>query len=62
MATDLIRYREDAAKVSQILIGLQREFPFFFMDVRPDDPDLDMESGFKTYEKMRLHHEKKIQI
>ena len=43
---------KDAAEVSDVLIRLQREFPLFFRDIRPDDPDLDLERSFKAYEKM----------
>ena len=44
--------RKDACQLADILVGLQRDFPNFFRDVKPDDPDLDMDKVFKSYEQI----------
>jgi hypothetical protein len=43
---------ETAKKLATILIQLQKDYPLFFKDVNADDPDLDMDVGFKAYEIM----------
>ena len=44
---------ETAKQLAAILLQLQKNYPLFFKDVDPNDPDLDMECGFKTYEQLR---------
>ena len=44
--------KKDARDLAKILIQLQQDYPLFFTDVADDDPDLDLEAGFKTYEKL----------
>ena len=34
--------KNDAKQVADVLIKLQQQFPCFFRDIKPDDPDLDM--------------------
>ena len=43
--------REDAKKLAEILIQLRRDYPLF-LKYYTNDPDLDMDEGFKTYEKL----------
>jgi len=50
--------KNDAKQVAEVLIRFQQQFPDFFRDIKPDDPDLDMEKGFETFEIMRSGHEK----
>ena len=38
--------------LAELLIQLQRTYPWLFADVSPDDPDLDMDRGFKTYDEL----------
>jgi hypothetical protein len=45
--------RDDARKLAAILIKLDQDYSMFLKDVAPDDPDLDMERGFKCFEKLR---------
>ena len=63
MQQSLIRLREGqivnaetAIKLAEVLIQLQLDFPLFFKDVADDDPDMDLEKGFETYEKLRQEH------
>jgi hypothetical protein len=49
---DTEQLRTDAQTVSELLMKLQ-DYPLFIMDVAADDPDLDLEAGFKFYEKLR---------
>ena len=48
--------KKDARYLASTLIRLQHEYPLFFTDVADDDPDLDMDRGFKLYEKLRQSH------
>ena len=45
--------KEDAQKLARILIELRKKYPLFLKDVDPNDPDLDMDRGFKTYEELK---------
>lgn len=45
-----------ARRIAAVLIELQQlmqDHPLFFQDVDPNDPDLDMNVGFKTYEQLK---------
>ena len=44
--------KDDARKLATILIQLYQDYPLFLKDVAPDDPDLDMDRGFKTYDEL----------
>ena len=44
--------REDAKKLAEILIQLRRDYPLFLKDYT-NDPDLDMDIGFKIYEELK---------
>ena len=44
--------RDDARNLAAILIQLLQEYPLFLKDVAPDDPDMDMNKSFKTYEEL----------
>jgi len=43
----------DAEYLAGVLIKLQKEYPFFFKDVDPDDPDLNLNRAFKTFFKRK---------
>ena len=43
---------DDARKLAAILIRLYQDYPLFLKDVAPDDPDLDIDRGFKTYDEL----------
>ena len=45
--------KTDANRVASALLQLQRQFPDFFRDVKDDDLDMDLESSFDIYEKIR---------
>ena len=49
---------DDAQKVADVLVKLQQQFPNFFRDIKPNDPDLVVEKGCETLEKMRFGHER----
>jgi hypothetical protein len=42
-----------AAEVARILIYLQSRFSGFINEPSPDDPDFDMNRGFKTFPKRK---------
>ena len=44
--------KDDARKLAAILIQLHQDYPLFLKDVAPDDSDLDMDRGFKTYDEL----------
>ena len=44
--------KDDARKLASILIQLHQDYPLFLKDVASDDPDLDMDRGFKTYDEL----------
>ena len=44
--------QKDGCQLAKVLVGLERDFPDFFRDVKPDDPDLDMDKVFKSYEQI----------
>ena len=44
---------EDAKKLAGILIQLRKDYLLFLKDVDPNDPDLNMEFGFRTYEELK---------
>ena len=44
--------QNDAKHVAEVLIRLQQQFPDFFRDIKPDDPDLDQDSDFEEYSKI----------
>ena len=48
--------KKDARDLAKILIQLQQDYPLFFTDVVDDDPDLEQDTGFKLYEKLRQSH------
>ena len=45
--------KDDAQKLARIIIELRKKYPLFLKDVDPNDPDLDMDRGFKTYEELK---------
>jgi len=45
--------RQQATKLTEILIDLYQRYLPFFYEPPADDPDFDMESGFKTYEALK---------
>ena len=47
------KLKEDAEKLAEILIQLRKDYPLFLQDIAPDDPDLDMNRGFKCFEKLQ---------
>ena len=52
---------EDARTLAAIVIQLQQDYSMFLKDVAPDDPDLDMDIGFKTYDELeRLANGRKL--
>ena len=52
MAKDTNNLADDARKLTVILIRLHQDYPLFFADVAPDDPDMDMNKSFKTYDEL----------
>ena len=44
--------KDDARKLAAILIRLHQDYHLFLKDVTPDDPDLDMDRGFKIYDEL----------
>jgi hypothetical protein len=52
IAKDTKNLADDARKLAAILIRLHQDYPMFLKDVTPDDPDLDMDIGFKTYDEL----------
>jgi len=45
--------KTDAKQLAAKLIQLHQDYPFFFQDVDPNDPDLDIDRGFSTYEQLK---------
>jgi hypothetical protein len=43
--------RRQSAELAAILIDLYKRFPLFFYEPAADDPDLDMERGFRCFKK-----------
>jgi hypothetical protein len=50
--------QNDAKQIADVLFKFQQQFPDFFRDIKPDDPDLDMEKTCETLEKKRCGHER----
>ena len=44
--------KSDAKQIAEVLLKLQEQFPDFFRDIKPDDPDLDQDSDFEEYSKI----------
>ena len=47
--------KEIARRIAELMIELQRmknAYPEYFQDVDPEDPDLDLERGFPTFNRL----------